>query len=229
MLGRGERVVIAGQCQGHAEDGQEAPTAGIIDPGHVLGDAVAVQERRDRDGFFGFFVDHERHAYAAIRMAAATELSPLGGGPMDQVSPIGEGGHERYREPVAGGLAQAGLVLHVVRQMAQGVALGLAAVVRDFFVATGKRNGLETQEADGLGVVQRELDYAPDLFVVDAVHDGGDRHDVHAGFVQVVDSAQLHVKQVADLAVRVGGVADAVELQVSVAQARFGCLTREFR
>jgi hypothetical protein len=43
--------------------------------------------------------------------------------------------------------------------------------------------------------------------------------------VQVVDGLELHVEQVADLAVRVGGVADAVELQVGVAQTGFsgGC------
>ena len=37
--------------------------------------------------------------------------------------------------------------------------------------------------------------------------------------VQVLDRAQLHVEEVADLAVRVGLVADAVELQVGDAQA----------
>ncbi len=45
--------------------------------------------------------------------------------------------------------------------------------------------------------------------------------------VQVLDRAQLDVEQVADAAVRVGGVADAVELQVGVAQARFGRRLRE--
>ena len=38
--------------------------------------------------------------------------------------------------------------------------------------------------------------------------------------VQVLDRAQLDVEEVADLAVRVGLVADAVELQVGDAQAR---------
>ncbi len=44
-------------------------------------------------------------------------------------------------------------------------------------------------------------------------------NDVDAGLVQIVDSLELHVERVADLAVRVGCVADTVELQVSVAQA----------
>ena len=70
---------------------------------------------------------------------------------------------------------------------------------------------------------------AADLLVVDAVDDRHDRDDVDAGAVQVLDRAQLDVEQVADAAVRVGGVADAVELQVGVAQAGFGRLLRELR
>ena len=89
-----------------------------------------------------------------------------------------------------------------------------------------KRNRLERQEADRLGIVERELDDASDLLVVDAVDDGDDRNDLDAGLVQVLDGLQLHVEQVADLAVRVGGVADAVELQIGVAQAGFGGLLR---
>ena len=66
----------------------------------------------------------------------------------------------------------------------------------------------------------RELDDRPDLIVVDGVDDGDDEADVDAGAVQVLDRAQLHVEEVADLAVRVGLLADAVELQVGDAQAR---------
>src|SRR5216684_6462142 len=116
-----------------------------------------------------------------------------------------------------------------MRQMAQRITLGLAAVVGDFFVATGERNGLEAEEADGLGIVERELNDASDLLVVDAVDDGGDGYDVHAVFVQVVDGAQLHVKQIADLAMRVGGVADAVKLQIRVTQSGFRRLAAELR
>ena len=67
----------------------------------------------------------------------------------------------------------------------------------------------------------------PDLLVVDAVDDRHDRDDVDAGRVQVLDRPQLDVEQVADAAMRVGGVADAVELQIGVAQARFGGRLRE--
>ena len=163
-----------------------------------------------------------RHADAAVRVAAAGELAPLAIRPVHDVRPVGERGHERDREPVAHRLADAGLVLHVVRQVRQRVALRGAALRRDFLVAAGERHRLERQEVDPLRVVERELDDAADLLVVDAVDDRDDRDDVDAGAVEVLDRAQLHVEQVADAAVRVGGVADAVELQVRVAQTRFG-------
>ena len=114
------------------------------------------------------------------------------------------------------------LVLDVVRHVRERVALRQAALVGDVLVAAGEADRLEAEEADLLGVVERELDDAAHLLVVDAVDDGGDGHDFHAGLVQVVDGLQLHVKQVAHLAVRVGGVADAVELEIDVAEAGFG-------
>ena len=76
-------------------------------------------------------------------------------------------------------------------------------------------------------IVERELDDASDLFVVDAVDDGHDGNDFAAGVVEVFDGFQLHVEQVADGAMRVGGVADAVELQVGITQSGFDCLLRE--
>ena len=155
-------------------------------------------------------------------MAAARELTEFAVGPVHDVGPVGERAHERDREPVARGLADADLVLHVVGEVRQRVALRGAALRRDFLVAARERHRLERQEVDALRVVERELDDAADLLVVDAVDDGDDRHDVDAGAVEVLDRAQLHVEQVADAAVRVGGVADAVELQVGVAQAGFG-------
>ena len=90
-----------------------------------------------------------------------------------------------------------------------------------------KLTGWKRQEADLLRIVERELDDASDLLVVDAVDDRHDRNDFDAGAVQVVDRLQLHVEQVADRAVRVGGVADAVELQIGVAHAGFDRLLRE--
>ena len=45
--------------------------------------------------------------------------------------------------------------------------------------------------------------------------------------MQILNCFQLDIKEVAHLAVFVGGVADAVELQVGVAQAGFGGLPAE--
>src|ERR1019366_4840250 len=114
-----------------------------------------------------------------------------------------------------------GLALHVVREMRKRVALGMTALVGDGFVASGERYRLEREEGNALRVVERELDDAADLLVVQIVDDGYDRHDVHTGVVQVLDRLQLYIEEVADQAVRVGGVADAVELQVRIAQTGF--------
>ena len=114
-----------------------------------------------------------------------------------------------------------------MRQVRQRVALRGAALRRHFLVAAGEAHRLERQEVDPLRVVEREFDDAADLLVVHAVDDRHDRHDVDAGRVQVLDRPQLDVEQVADAAMRVGGVADAVELQIGVAQAGFGRGLRE--
>ena len=150
-------------------------------------------------------------------MTAARELAPLRVRSVHHVGPVGEGAHEGDREPVARRLAEGGLLLHVVRQVRQRVALRPTPLVRDLFVAAGEADRLERQEVDLLRVVERELDDAPDLLVVDPVHNRDDRHDIDAGTVQVFDRAQLHVEQVADAPVRVRGVADAVGLEVGVA------------
>ncbi len=221
-MGRcGFGLVVAEQREGHADDGEVLAAGGVVDAGDVLGEAVGVDEGGDGNGFLGLLVDHERHADAAVRVAAAGELAPVAVGSVDEVGPVGEGGHEGDGEPVAGGLAEAGLVLDVVGEVREGVALGLAALVGDVFVAAGEADGLEGEEVDLLRVVERELDDAANLLVVDAVDDGGDGNDVDAGLVQVVDGLELHVERVADLAVRVGGVADAVELEVGVAETGF--------
>src|ERR1700760_1407094 len=97
----------------------------------------------------------------------------------------------------------------------------MTALVGYIFVAAVEADRLEGEEVDLLRIVQRELDDAADLLVVNAVDDGGDGNDVDAGFVQIVDGLELDVERVADLTVRVGGVADAIELQVGIAEAGF--------
>ena len=204
-----------------AKNREELAASGIVDLGQILGDLPHVEEGGDGSGLLGFLVDHDGHADAAVGMASAGELAPLGGGPVHEIGPVREGGHEGNREPVARRLAHADLRLDVVRHVRKGVALGHAALVGDLFVAAGKADRLEREEADLLGIVERELDDAADLLVVDAVDDGGDGNDFNAGFVQIVDGLELDVEEVADFAVRVGGVADAVELEVDVTQAGF--------
>ena len=56
------------------------------------------------------------------------------------------------------------------------------------------------------------------LLVVDAVDNGRYRHDVYAVRIQVLDGAHLDVEQVAYGTMGVRRVADAIELEVSVAQ-----------
>ena len=180
-------------------------------------------------GLLGFLVDHHRHADAAVRMAAARQVAPFRSWSVDEVRPVGEGAHEGDREPVAHRLSDAGLILHVVRQVRQRVALRSAALVGDELVAAGERHRLERQEVDLLRVVERELNDTTHLLVVHAVDDRRDRNDIDAGGVQILDRAQLDVEQVADEPMRVGGVADAVELQVGIAQAGLGRCLRELR
>ena len=219
--GRLEGIVVAQEREAEADDRKPLAAGGVVDLGQILGHLAHVEEGGDGSGFLGFLVDHHGHADAAVGMASAGELAPLGAGPVDEIGPVGEGAHEADGEPVALRLAEADLLLDVVRHVREGVALGNAALVGDFLVAAGKADRLEAEEADLLGVVEGELDDAAHLLVVDAVDDGGDGDDLDAGFVQIVDGLELHVEEVADLAVRVGGVADAVELEVDVAQAGF--------
>src|SRR5580704_9344484 len=108
--------------------------------------------------------------------------------------------------------------------MREGVALGFASVVGYSFVAAGETYWLEGQESDALGIIQRELDDASHLLVVDAVHDRHYRNDFDSSGVQVFDGLQLYVKQVANFSVSIGGVADAVKLEIGVAHAGFRSL-----
>jgi hypothetical protein len=116
-----------------------------------------------------------------------------------------------------------------VGEVRQRIALCRPALRRHLFVASGKAHRLEREEVDLLRIVERELDDAAYLLVVDAVDNRHDGHDVDARVVQVFNRAQLHVEQVADPAVRVGRIPDSVELQVGVAQTRLGCRLRELR
>ena len=143
---------------------------------------------------------------------------------MHQIGPIGECAHERNREPVADRLTDAGLIFHVVREVRKRVPLRIAAIIGNRFIAAGEGNRLEAQERNFLRIGQRETNHRAHLFVVHAVDQGDDRHDIDAIGVQIFDGAKFHIEQIAHRAMRVGFVADAVELQIGVAQTGFGGL-----
>ena len=117
MSRRLEGIVVAGQRQRHSEYRQEPSPAGVIDSGDILRELFHFEECRNGNRLFGLLIDHYCHAYATIGMAPTRHLSPISIGTMDQIGPIGEGAHERDREPVARRLAESNLTLHVVRQV----------------------------------------------------------------------------------------------------------------
>src|SRR5665213_2484457 len=111
--------------------------------------------------------------------------------------------------------------------MRQRVSLRHAAFVGDIFVPASEGHRLEGKKVDLLGVVESKLDDAPDLLVIDAIDNAGDGNDVHAGFMQVMDGLKLDVERIADLAMRVGCIADAVKLEVGVAKTRLSSSLRK--
>src|SRR5271165_5152528 len=113
--------------------------------------------------------------------------------------------------------------------MRQRIPLRLTPFVRDGFVAASETYWLERQESDFLRIIQRKLNDSSYLLVVDAVDDRHHRDNLNARPVQVVDGLQLYVEQVADLAVRIRGVSDAVELQICIAHPGFSGLLCEFK
>ena len=193
----------------------------------VLDQPRDIEEFRHRNRFLGLLVDHDRRPDAAIRMATAGHLAPVAVRPVGQVGEIRKRAEQRQGEPVAVWLGEAHLFLHVIGQVRQSVALAEPPFGARFFVAARERNRLEREKRDLLRVVHRKTDDRPDLVVVDPVDERDHEDDLDPRLVHVLDGAQLHVKQVADVAVAVGIVPDAVKLQVSVAQTRVGRLARK--
>src|SRR6185369_15756878 len=98
------------------------------------------------------------------------------------------------------------LILHVVRQMRQGVALLQATMFSDFFVTTCKGNRLERKERNLLRIVESKTNNRTDLVVVDSINQGRNENDLHSRFVQVIDGAHLHIEEVANLPVTISVV-----------------------
>ncbi len=212
-------VVVAEEARRHLGDGP-APAAARREDGCEIGeDALHVEEVEQRHHLPRALVDEEHGADAAVGVAAAVELAPVFVGPVEQVDHVAEGRERRQREPVPIGARHAGLLGDVVRKVAQRVALLLPQLVRDVLVAAGEAHRLEADHGDLVGVLHGELDDGPDLIVVQAVDDRHHQDDVDAGGAQLLDGAELHVVEVLDLAVAVGLVGDAVELEVGHAEA----------
>src|SRR4029077_13486014 len=227
-LGSLEGVVVLQKGHSHHEVGEILATGSVGNGSDVLGELDGIQETRNRRPFLGLFVDHQSGANAAIGVAAAGERTPLGLVALDHVRKTSKGADERDGEPVARGLDLADLSADILGKVRQGVALAETALGSDVFVAASERDWLETDEGDLLGVFHRELDDGADLVVVHIVDDGDDEDDFDTRFVHVLDGAELHVKEVADLAMAVGVVADSVELQIGVAHTCVESLLAEF-
>ena len=97
-----ERVVVlhAARAPCPTTD-RNLPRAASLTFAMSLASCSAVEERRDRHGFLRFLVDHHGHADAAVRVAAAGQLAPVGRRAVHEVGPVAERAHERDREPVA--------------------------------------------------------------------------------------------------------------------------------
>ena len=63
-------------------------------------------------------------------------------------------------------------------------------------------------------IFESKADDRTDLIVIDTVNERCYEDDVDASLVKVIDSSELYIKQITDLAVRVGIVANAIELEV---------------
>src|SRR6185369_12423991 len=176
---------------------------------------------------FEFLVDHHCRTDTAVRVTTAGNLAPFSLWTVNEIGKVRERAHQRQREPVACRFSDTDLVLHVVRQMRERVTLLQTTQRSNLFVATGKRNRLEREERNLLWIVERKPNDRTDLIVVDAVHERGYEHDLNTRFVQVVDGSDLHIEEIANLAVTVRVVADAVKLQVNVAESGFGSFPAE--
>ena len=134
------------------------------------------------------------------------------------------------REPVAQGVDLAAVVAReVVGQVRGRVALAVAGLVADLLVASGEGHGLEGGSSHLAVVVHAEVHDRTHALVVQPVDDGDHGRDLDARRVHVVDGDLLHVEEVRDLAVGVGLVGHAVELQVGHVEAGLLGLGREIR
>src|SRR6185503_12115367 len=107
------------------------------------------------------------------------------------------------------------------------VALLDAQLVRNIFVATGERNGLEGDGLNFVDILRREINNRADTVVVDGVDDGGNQRNLDPDAGEVFNRLLLYVKQIADAAMLVLLFADAVKLKINtVLPGSLGCLAK---
>src|SRR5258707_9319636 len=100
-----------------------------------------------------------------------------------------------------------------------------ATLFHDLLISAGKRNRLKREKSNLLWIVECEANNRTYLIIVDAVDQSSNKYYLNTGFVQVVDCSNLSVEQVTYLTVTVRVVSYSVELQVYIAQTRFGSFT----
>jgi len=76
-LGPRERSVVFQQRQRHHEVREALPARCVGNVRHVLGQLHRVQEPRNGRPFLRLFVDHQRRAHTAVRVATARQRAPL--------------------------------------------------------------------------------------------------------------------------------------------------------
>src|SRR5207249_5964440 len=101
------------------------------------------------------------------------------------------------------------------------------AFLWNVFIAAVKGDRLEGNESNLLGVVHREANDRPDLVVIHPIDECYHKNDFNPRFVEIVDRPQLDVEQIANLAMAIRVVANAVKLQIAKPQTGFRSLAAQ--
>src|SRR4029078_6709598 len=114
-----------------------------------------------------------------------------------------------------------------MRHACQRVAPCFAHLVRNIFVATGKRYRLECDCLNLIDVLGGKLNNLTNAVVVDIVDDGDNQGHLNANTCEVLNRAQFYVEQVANAAMFILLFAHAVKLQIApVLSGCFGCFAK---
>ena len=88
------RVVVLEKGEAHHQVREPFAAVRVRDVLHVRDQSLDIQELRHRSHLLCFLVDHHGRADAAVRVAAARNLSPFALRPVDHVRKIGERSHQ---------------------------------------------------------------------------------------------------------------------------------------